>query len=132
MHMSYWYLPSVSVRQSIPTILTYRCSEYASAGRTFPSALDACLTARCTGFLSAVAVSCSRSASDLIRLGLQTVVIAFRVGACAWDVGSLLCGSSDAARPFPHWTIALAGLGEEDILKAVAHFVTDNVCFYKP
>jgi hypothetical protein len=61
-------------------------------------------------------------------LGLQTVAVAFRVGACTWDVGSLLYTSPNSSRSFPSWTSALAGIKEEDVLNIIEQFATERVC----
>ncbi|KAH5277151.1 non-reducing polyketide synthase elcA-like protein [Parastagonospora nodorum] len=100
--------------------------EHATSGKPFPTAHNACLTARCTGFISAVAVSCSSDTSTLLALGLRTVVVAFRVGACAWDVGSLLFAVQDTPRQFPHWTVALAGLSEEKVSAIIEQFAVEK------
>jgi hypothetical protein len=74
-----------------------------------------------------VAVSCSSDSSALLALGLRTVAVAFRVGACAWDVGSLLYTPQDGVTKFPHWTVALAGLTEEKVSAIIEQFAIEKV-----
>ena len=102
-------------------------SELSETHRPFPTRENACLTGRCTGLLSATAVSSSSNPSTLLFLGVQTVAVAFRVGACAWDTGSRFCLSQDDADPYQSWTVALAGADEETLAQAIERFVTENV-----
>jgi hypothetical protein len=56
--------------------------------------------------------------------------VAFKVGACAWDVGSLFyAAAQDGSRQFPHWTVALAGLNEEKLLSIINQFAIEKVGF---
>ena len=103
-------------------------SEHGSAGRSFPTPQNACLTGRCTGSLTAAAVSCSSSPSDLLSIGVHTVVLAFRIGACAWDVGTRICSSRDASDRYQSWTAALSGVSEEELARSLEHFTSDQVC----
>ncbi|KAL6705696.1 hypothetical protein ACN47E_006485 [Coniothyrium glycines] len=97
--------------------------DHASTERLFPSRHNACISARCTGFLSSVALSCSTSVSQLAVLGVQVVAIAFRVGVCAWEVGSMLYDSSSSTQQYPSWTTAIAGIQQEEVEKAIELFI---------
>jgi hypothetical protein len=111
----------------ISTVNEVRPSEHGGAGASFPTAQNACLTGRCTGLLSAVAVSCSHSRLDLLWLGLHTVAVAFRVGAVAWDVGSRLCACHDDSGRYQPWTAAVAGASVDDIREAIHLLATKKV-----
>nr|QGS83604.1 polyketide synthase [Shiraia bambusicola] len=61
-----------------------------------------------------------------MQLGLETVAVAFRVGACAWELGSLISSSADDTLPYPSWTIALAGFREEQVSECIDDYVSKN------
>ena len=102
-------------------------SELSETQRAFPTREKACLTGRCTGLLSATAVSSSSNPSTLLFLGVHTVTVAFRVGACAWDIGSRFWFGQGEADPYQSWTVALAGADEEILTQAIERFATENV-----
>ncbi|PNS21559.1 beta-ketoacyl-acyl-carrier-protein synthase II [Sphaceloma murrayae] len=100
--------------------------EHGAQGQTYPLAKDTCLSGLCTGSLSAVAASCAKSASDLLTLGVQTIKIAFRVGACAWDFGLRLSASRDEAGRYQSWTAALAGVTYDEVAAIVKEFAAER------
>ena len=62
-------------------------------------------------------MSAASSTSDLVRLGLHTVVAAFRLGACAWEVGCRLYNAQDSSEQYQSWTAALAsGANSGDVV----------------
>lgn len=94
--------------------------------KPYPTAEDACLTGLCTGHICAAAVSCATNVVELLPLAIETVAVAFRVGACAWETGSQLVANP---RPgsFPSWTAALYGINVEDLRQRIDKFVADTV-----
>lgn len=62
---------------------------------------------------------------------MHTVAVAFRVGACAWDIGSRFCLGRGEADPYQSWTVALAGADEETLAQAIERFATENVRWCK-
>ncbi|KAF4548432.1 Polyketide synthase CTB1-like protein [Elsinoe fawcettii] len=98
--------------------------EHGAQGRPYPTPKDSCLTGLCTGSLSAVAASCASSSSDLLSLGVQTVKVAFRVGASAWDLGQRISNTRDEAGKYQSWTAALAGVSLEEATAILDEFST--------
>ncbi|KAI9689658.1 MAG: Type I Iterative PKS [Bogoriella megaspora] len=93
--------------------------QHGIAGTRFPTPQNACLTGRCTGLLAAAAVSCASSPADLLWLGVYTVALAFRVGACAWDIGSRICFGQDDSGRYQFWTAAISGASGEEVEGAI-------------
>lgn len=62
-----------------------------------------------------------------MALGLQSVAVAFRVGACAWDVGSRLTSGLDATGQYRQWTAALLGLSPDEVDDVLKKFSEANV-----
>jgi len=64
-----------------------------------------------------------------MHLGLQSVVIAFRIGACVWDASTRLGGTLNAAGQHPSWTAAIVGLTGEKVIESISKFTKEKVCF---
>lgn len=89
------------------------------------------MTGLCTGSLSAVAASCATSPAELSWLGLLTVKVAFRVGACAWDMGTRLSVLQDAAGKYRSWTAAIAGTTADELVEIIKRYSKEKVCLTK-
>lgn len=63
-----------------------------------------------------------------MHLGLQSVVVAFRIGACVWDASTRLGGKLNAAGQHPSWTAAIVGLTGEEVNESLRKFTEDKVC----
>ncbi|TKX25774.1 polyketide synthase [Elsinoe australis] len=100
--------------------------EHGAQGRPYPTPQNSCLTGLCTGSLSAVASSCASSSSDLLHLGVETVKVAFRVGACAWDFGTRLSNSRDEIGRYQSWTAALSGVSHDDVAATLKEFSSER------
>ncbi|KAL9096260.1 MAG: hypothetical protein Q9165_001783 [Trypethelium subeluteriae] len=64
--------------------------------------------------------------SYLLSLGVQTVAVAFRVGACAWDVGSRIYSKHSTAGHYPSWTAAIIGVSEDELTRSHEDFTRDK------
>ena len=62
-----------------------------------------------------------------MHLGLQSVIVAFRVGACVWDASTRLGGTLNAAGQHPSWTAAILGLTGEEVLDSLRDFTKEKV-----
>lgn len=62
-----------------------------------------------------------------MHLGLQSVIVAFRIGACVWDVSSRLGGTVDDAGQHPSWTAAIVGLTGEEVAEGLREFTEVKV-----
>ena len=68
--------------------------------------------------------SCSSSLSELLRLALQSALVAFRVGLCALDTrGRLETSAEDRRRP---WSVVVSGLEAEAAEAGIEKFCQDN------
>ena len=74
-----------------------------------------------------MAASCAACPADLLILGVLTVKVAFRVGACAWDMGSRLTPCRDATGQYRSWTAAFAGVEKNDVIDIIEQYVTSKV-----
>ncbi|KAL7941084.1 conidial yellow pigment biosynthesis polyketide synthase [Trichoderma barbatum] len=71
-------------------------SYYGDGSRTYPSGAGHTLLGLCTGQLAASAVASASSAAELVSLGVEAVVIAFRTGLLVTKTRSLLSIDTDA------------------------------------
>jgi hypothetical protein len=93
----------------------------------YPNADKTFLTGICTGLISAAAVSHATSISELATIGVQAVAVAFRLGACAWDVGSRIAEPQDGSGRYQRWTAALLGLPASQVQYALTKFIQERV-----
>ena len=75
----------------------------------------------CTGALSAAAVSCSRSLSELVSSAIDAIVVAFRTGICVTDVAQRVEPSNNSDQS---WSIIVGGLASAN---AVDKFCDETV-----
>ncbi|GAB7325180.1 hypothetical protein MBLNU13_g09258t1 [Cladosporium sp. NU13] len=99
---------------------------YGIGSRPFPTAKNSTITGICTGSLSAAAVSHSSSVVELMHMGLQSVAVAFRIGACVWDASTRLGGTLNVAGQHPSWTAAVVGLTDEEVIKGLRAFTEEQ------
>ena len=85
------------------------------------------MTGICTGLLTAAAISYASSTSELVLLGLKTVIVAFRIGACVWDVGERIADCIDADGRYRSWTVAVLGPSLPEVAEGLRKFAEDQV-----
>ena len=98
------------------------CQE--SGGR-YPASDSACLIGLCTGSLTAAAVSCCQSVSELLPVAVEVTILSFRAGELATEIGA--CQSSSATAPKSAWAIAVPKLDAEKAVEKIHAFVTCKV-----
>ncbi|KAI1412620.1 polyketide synthase [Hypoxylon sp. FL1857] len=76
------------------------------AGNEYPKSDDACILGLCTGALAAVAVSCSKSLSELVPKAVETVIVAFGLGVCVSNMKTRLVSPEEMSRT---WSMMVAG-----------------------
>lgn len=81
----------------------------------------------CTGLLSAAAISSTPTASTLIPLAIQTVLVAFRTGLYINALSDRLYPPSTKSES---WTMIFPGVGEEDAKNAISKFHLSNVSLF--
>lgn len=67
------------------------------------------------GLLSAFAISASESLSDLSRLGVEAVRVAFRLGVHVYRASQLLEPHRNDEGPPQSWAYVVTGLTEEEV-----------------
>ncbi|KOC18793.1 putative polyketide synthase [Aspergillus flavus AF70] len=79
----------------------------------------------CTGSLAAAAVSCVRTSIDLLTLGIEAVVVAFRVGMHVARRANALGG--DGGSQWKPWSLAVTDGSESETEKILEEFTRDEV-----
>nr|BAW18768.1 topopyrone polyketide synthase [Phoma sp. BAUA 2861] len=97
-------------------------SHFTAPERQYPSA-DTRLIGLCTGLLTAAAVSCSQSLTDLIPLAVHTVLIAFRTGLLVAEIRDGIEAPKDVPKA---WSILAPGLSSHDAVPLVYRFNKDK------
>ncbi|KAL1953845.1 hypothetical protein VTO42DRAFT_2105 [Malbranchea cinnamomea] len=115
--------------QSVPPIenaltciyqLGHFISQHDGIGKTCLSLLDSCVSGLCTGALSAAAVSCCTTSSELVPLAAQTVLVAFRVGLCTLY-------AARAIDPSPgNWSMVVSGDSTSNIDDSLCTFSEEH------
>ena len=82
----------------------------------------------CTGALSAAAISSCRTLLELLPVAVHTVIVAFRTGMCAVDVGRRIEKPSDDVQA--SWSMAYSSVTLEGTKQALKDFVVDKVGQY--
>ncbi|KAK4235039.1 conidial yellow pigment biosynthesis polyketide synthase [Achaetomium macrosporum] len=73
----------------------------------------------CSGLWAGAAISVSPSLPDLVPVGVQTVVLAFKLGAYVHAIGQRLSPTGDKSES---WTYLFSGVSEEDMASKLAEF----------
>ena len=89
-------------------------------GHSFPAA-DAVVSGFCTGALSAAAVSCCKTISELLPVAVAVVGVAFRVG---WLTSVVRRTISTSAEP---WSLAVSGATAKTFKQALENFADSLV-----
>jgi len=84
--------------------------QHGTSGREYPSSSNSYLLGICTGALSAIAISCCRTLSQLLPVAVEAVRIAFRTGLCASILGNQIEPISNAS-----WSLILPGMKAEAV-----------------
>ncbi|OAL39285.1 hypothetical protein AYO20_01603 [Fonsecaea nubica] len=95
----------------IGTVLRY----YGDGSEIYPKPEDTRLVASCTGLLSAAAVSCAHTYSELVSVGLEALKLAFRVGSQVTQA----CDEIDQTSLPSSWAAIFPGVGKESAYLAL-------------
>lgn len=79
----------------------------------------------CTGLLASAAIASARTIGELIPLAVEAVVVALRLGLCAYKVRDYV-GQYDGQSQ--SWSVVISGVSEEKALAIIAEFSTKKVC----
>ncbi|KAB8239545.1 beta-ketoacyl synthase [Aspergillus alliaceus] len=92
---------------------------YTSPGQRYPSPHHTCLVGLCTGLLTAAAVGCCQSITDLIPLATHTILVAFRTGLFVADVRDRIEPQTGSPAS---WSVLVPGLGGDTALSVLGRY----------
>ena len=69
-------------------------------------------------------VSSSKTVGELIQAGVQTVVLALRLGMCVYKVHELVEANDSSS---PSWSVLVSGIREQEAEKLIQVFGEANV-----
>ncbi|KAF7590070.1 hypothetical protein BBP40_003272 [Aspergillus hancockii] len=92
---------------------------YTSPGQRYPSPHHTRLVGLCTGLLSAAAVGCCRSITDLLPLAAHTVLVSFRTGICVAEVRDRV---EPQTGPPVAWSVLIPGLEGDTAVPALESY----------
>jgi hypothetical protein len=99
-------------------------NRYTSPGKRYPSTQNTSLVGLCTGLLSASAVSCCQSVTDLVPLAAHTVLVAFRAGLCVSEVRDRIEAQPEGAPAA--WSVLVPGLDGDAAGFILKRYAQDN------
>ncbi|KAJ5108641.1 hypothetical protein N7456_005316 [Penicillium angulare] len=117
--------PNAALESALTTIyqLGSFIHYYGDLGNTYPSGSDSFLIGLCTGQLASAAVSSSRTVGELIAAGVETVVLALRLGMCVFRVRELVEASGSSS---PSWSVLVSGIREQEAQELIEKFGKTN------
>ncbi|KAL4781318.1 beta-ketoacyl synthase [Aspergillus varians] len=98
-------------------------NHYSATNHPYPSSQETRLVGLCTGLLTATAVSCCRTITELIPLAAHTVLVAFRTGICVSDVRGRVDPWNENQSS---WSVLIAGLQGDAARPLLAKFNEDR------
>ncbi|KAJ5507236.1 hypothetical protein N7527_009379 [Penicillium freii] len=103
--------PNPALESALTTIYQLGCfiHYYGDLGHAYPSGDESCIIGLCTGQLASAAVSSSKTIGELIPAGIETVVLALRLGMCVLRVQELIEPSKSATSS---WSVLISGIRE--------------------
>ncbi|KAJ5795215.1 hypothetical protein N7457_001814 [Penicillium paradoxum] len=96
---------------------------YGDLGHVYPSGDESCIIGLCTGQLTSAAVSCAKTVGELIPAGVETVVIALRLGMCVTKVQELVECSKPAASS---WSVLVSGMRDPEAQELIQRYAHKN------
>lgn len=99
----------------------FYCSQHEGLGQEYFSPQETCVSGICTGALSAAAVSCCRTASELVPIAVQTVLVAFRLGMCTLRAAKAIDPSEG------NWSMVVSCDSTDKVGELLCKFSESNV-----
>lgn len=96
-------------------------SQHDGFEKSYPSPAETLVSGFCTGALSAAAISCCRSVSELLPVAVQTVSIAFRTGLCTLNTAKAVEPSEG------NWSMVISGSSPEEVVERLQKFSQSRV-----
>lgn len=100
-------------------------SYYGDLGHAYPQSDENSIIGLCTGQLAAAAVSSSKTVGELIPVGVETVVLALRLGSCVLRVQELVEPSKQASS----WSVLVSGIRENEAEDLIQTFAENHVSY---
>lgn len=98
-------------------------SYYGDLGHQYPSKSESLIVGLCTGQLASAAVSSSKTVGELIPAGVETVVLALRLGTCVVKMRELVEENGHSQS----WSVLVSGMRQEEAQKIIENFGRANV-----
>ncbi|EKV10885.1 Conidial pigment polyketide synthase PksP/Alb1 [Penicillium digitatum] len=117
--------PNPALESALTTIYQLGCfiHYYGDLGHAYPSSEESRIIGLCTGQLASAAVSSSRTIGELIPAGVETAIVALRLGLCVWKVQELIEPSKSATSS---WSVLVSGLREPEAQDLIQHYAKKN------
>ncbi|OQE25004.1 hypothetical protein PENFLA_c009G10786 [Penicillium flavigenum] len=117
--------PNPALESALTTIYQLGCfiHYYGDLGHAYPSGDESCIIGLCTGQLASAAVSSSKTIGELIPAGVETVVVALRLGMCVLKVQELIEPSKSAT---PSWSVLISGMREPEAQDLIKQYAEKN------
>ncbi|KAJ5609421.1 hypothetical protein N7528_009988 [Penicillium herquei] len=117
--------PNAALESALTTIYQLGCfiHYFGDLGHAYPSGSESCIVGLCTGQLAAAAVSSSKTVGELMASGVETAVVALRLGMCVFRVRELLEGSGSSS---PSWSVLVSGIREQEAQQLIETFGQAN------
>ncbi|KGO63978.1 Acyl transferase/acyl hydrolase/lysophospholipase [Penicillium italicum] len=117
--------PNPALESALTTIYQLGCFIHycGDLGHAYPSSDESCIIGLCTGQLASAAVSSSRTIGELIPAGIETVVLALRLGMCVLKVQELIEPSKSAA---PSWSVLISGMRVPEAQDLIQQYAKKN------
>ncbi|CAG8050114.1 unnamed protein product [Penicillium salamii] len=117
--------PNPALESALTTIyqLGSFIHHYGDLGHAYPRGNENFIVGLCTGQLAAAAVSSSRTVGELIPVGVETVVLALRLGTCVLKVQELVEPSKSASS----WSVLVSGMRESEAQDLIQQYAKKNV-----
>ncbi|CAG8205806.1 unnamed protein product [Penicillium nalgiovense] len=117
--------PNPALESALTTIYQLGCfiHYYGDLGHAYPSGDESCIIGLCTGQLASAAVSSSKTIGELIPAGVETVVVALRLGMCVLKVQELIEPSKSAT---PSWSVLISGMREPEAQDLIQQYAEKN------
>ncbi|CAI7612196.1 unnamed protein product [Penicillium discolor] len=117
--------PNPALESALTTIYQLGCfiHYYGDLGHAYPSGDDSCIIGLCTGQLASAAVSSSKTIGELIPVGIETVVLALRLGMCVLRVQELIEPSKSATSS---WSVLISGIREPEAQDLIQQYAKKN------
>jgi naphtho-gamma-pyrone polyketide synthase len=93
-------------------------------GNAYPTGDESCIVGLCTGQLASAAVSASKTVGELIPVGVETVVLALRLGICVLKVQDLVESNKS---PAASWSVLVSGMREPEAQELIQQFAKTTV-----